>query len=153
MGPPRRDQPGGEVVSAGAGAHGTAHSATSSHCTLPSSTHFTLLPPFFPFLQAWGCAGSLRCSGGVQEQGGHWQRGVAGVRPHVLHPSALVSASHGSPAADRSYSEPRSMSEHRVLGDSHGRHIGRKAAGREEQAGFFRRFPNPFPPPQSDRFQ
>lgn len=117
---------------------------------LPTLHYF---PLFSPFLQAWGCAGSLGCSGGVQEQGGHWQQGVAGLRPHVLHPSALVSASHGSSAADRSYSEPGSMSEHKGLGDSHGRHIGRKAAGREEQVGIFRRFPNPFPPPQYERFQ
>lgn len=43
-------------------------------------------------------------------------------------------------AADRSYSEPGSMGKCGGLGDSHGRRVGRRAAGREEQVGFLRRF-------------
>ena len=75
--------------------------------------------------------------------GVHWQWGAVGARPHVLHGSAPVSAGRGSLAAGRSYSEPGSMGKCEGLGDSHRRHVGRRAAGREEQVGFFRRFPHP----------
>lgn len=83
---------------------------------------------------------------GVQGEGGHRQRGAIGVKPHVLHPLTPVSAGYCSPAAVGSYSEPGSMGECRGLGDSHGRHVGRMVVGREEQVGFFRRFPHPSPP-------
>lgn len=61
---------------------------------------------------------------------------------HVLHLLSPVSAGHSSLAADRSYSEPGSMGKCEGLGDSHRRHAGRRAAGREEQVGFLRRFPH-----------
>lgn len=64
------------------------------------------------------------------------------MEPHVLHPLSPVSAGHSSLAADRSYSEPGSVGKCGGLGDSYERHVGRRAAGREEQVGFFRRFPH-----------
>lgn len=61
--------------------------------------------------------------------------------PHALHLLSPVSAGHSSLAADRSYSEPGSVVKCEGLGDSHRRHAGTRAAGREEQVGFLRRFP------------
>lgn len=85
--------------------------------------------------------------GGVGGRAQSPAAGCCGSEPHVLHPAAPVSAGCSSLAAGRSYSEPRSMGESRGLGDSHGRRVGRRAAGREEQVGFFRRFPHPSPHP------
>lgn len=83
--PPKRDRPGSEVAGVGAGAHGTAHSATSPHCILVVSTCFMLFPLLPPFFQAWGCAGSLGCSqrgaGGWGGGRSHRQRGAVGVSP------------------------------------------------------------------------
>lgn len=125
-----------------------AQPALLQACVASSSLPPTLCyyPFFSPFFQAWGCAGSPGCSQRGAGGGGHWQRGAVGVKSHVLHPVALVSAGRGSPAAGRSYSESRSMGKRGGLGDSHGRHVGRRAAGREEHVGFFQEIPPSFPP-------
>lgn len=122
-----------------------AHTASLSFP--PALCYFPFYPLFSKHgavLGAWDAAGA----GGRSPAAG-----CCGSEPHVLHPAAPVSAGCSSLAAGRSYSEPRSMGESRGLGDSHGRHVGRRAAGREEQVGFFRRIPHPSPLPRPERFQ